>query len=353
MNSKMNSKKSNKKIVSDLNKNGVGMNDDLNVGINDGDDLNCDGINDNDINDANFKKYLSNIVSSSVNKKLNALNNKLDSITILLEATLNLNNSIIDILRNQNEQISIKNDFMDISQSIDIKESNQQLLKKMKTFVPLVHDNEYSMKSSVSSQSFIIEDVHDKKEVKEKVEQDVEQKVVKQEVQQKVQQKVEQKVEQKENLHEKKEHKKEEKKSSKKTNVEYRYRDVKPENYDLLLDEKFIHDCLNETGMNGELKIFRKIYIDDIPKEYYPIRHIKKKLQYWCDGHMNNDDSSGTYIKNTILKNIEQSYLKINTYDNFTSNVEEFIKNQEHINNLSETKYKDKFLQKIISIINI
>ena len=352
----MNTKKSNKKIASDLNKNGD-MNGDLNNNIND--DLNSDGINDCindgindgindvDLNDANFKKYLTNIVSSSVNKKLNALNNKLDSITILLEATLNLNNSIIDILRNQNGQISIKNDsmhFMDISESANIKESNQQLLKKMKTVVPSVYEKEYLLKSSVSSESFIIEDISEKKEVKEKVEEKVEEDV---------EQKIEQKIEQKENLHEKKDHKKEEKKSSKKTNVEYRYRDVKPENYDLLLDEKFINECLNETGMNGELKIFRKIYIDDVPKEYYPIRHIKKKLQYWCDGHMNNDDSSGTYIKNTILKNIEQSYLKINTYDNFTSNVEEFIKNQEHINNLSETKYKDKFLQKIISIVNI
>ena len=84
-----------------------GINEVINDGINDGinDDLNDDITN---INDTNFKKYLSNIVSSSVNKKLNALNNKLDSITILLEATLNLNNSIIDILRNQNGQMSIK-----------------------------------------------------------------------------------------------------------------------------------------------------------------------------------------------------------------------------------------------------
>jgi hypothetical protein len=68
---------------------------------------------------------------------------------------------------------------------------------------------------------------------------------------------------------------------------------------------------------------------------------------------MNDDDSNGTYIKNTVLKNIEQCYLKINIFENYTNDMDQFLKNQDHINKLREEKYKDKFLSKIISIINI
>jgi predicted nucleotidyltransferase len=58
-------------------------------------------------------------------------------------------------------------------------------------------------------------------------------------------------------------------------------------------------------------------------------------------------------LKNTILKNIERAYLKINTFENYSDDTEQFLKNQEHINNIMEEKYKDKFLVKIIQLINI
>lgn len=129
------------------------------------------------------------------------------------------------------------------------------------------------------------------------------------------------------------------------------YKELKKE--DIILDENFVKECLNVTNIKGDIKIFRKIYIDNIPKEYYPIRHIKKKYQYWYDGHMVDDETNGNYIKNTILKNIEECYLRINTYDNYLNDMEQFLKNQEHINKLSEQKYKDLFLKKIIEIISI
>lgn len=129
------------------------------------------------------------------------------------------------------------------------------------------------------------------------------------------------------------------------------YKELKKE--DIILDSNFVKECLNVTNIKGDIKIFRKIYIDNIPKEYYPIRHIKKKYQYWYDGHMVDDETNGNYIKNTILKNIEECYLRINTYDNYSNDMEQFLKNQEHINKLSEQKYKDLFLKKIIEIISI
>jgi hypothetical protein len=132
------------------------------------------------------------------------------------------------------------------------------------------------------------------------------------------------------------------------------YKEVKVETFlHLNINKDFIKECLNMSNVNGDIKLFKKIYIDNILKEYYPIRHIKKKLQYWLNNHMNDDDTNGTYIKNIIFKNMETCYLKINIFDEYADNTEQFLKNQEHINKLSEQKYKDKFLTKIIQIITI
>ena len=132
------------------------------------------------------------------------------------------------------------------------------------------------------------------------------------------------------------------------------YKELKVETFlNLNINKDFIKECLNMSNINGDIKLFKKIYIDNILKEYYPIRHIKKKLQYWLDNHMNDDDTNGTYIKNIIFKNMETCYLKINIFDEHCENTEQFLKNQEHINKLSEQKYKDKFLTKIIQIITI
>jgi len=129
------------------------------------------------------------------------------------------------------------------------------------------------------------------------------------------------------------------------------YKDVKKEVFNI--DIKIIKDCLNMNNQSGDIKLFKKMYIENIPKEYYPIRHIQKNLQYWLNNHMNDDDSNGTYIKNVIISNIENCYLSVNIFDNYSDNMEQFLKNQEHINKLSENKYKDNLLNKIISLISI
>jgi len=129
------------------------------------------------------------------------------------------------------------------------------------------------------------------------------------------------------------------------------YRELKVENFEL--DQEFVKTCLLMNSINGDIRLFKKMYIDDIPKEYYPIRHIKKKFQYWINNHMEDDHTNGKYIKDVIIKNIETCYLKINTYENFGTNAEQFMKNQEHIDNITEQKYQDKFLTQITNILNI
>lgn len=130
--------------------------------------------------------------------------------------------------------------------------------------------------------------------------------------------------------------------------VKQSYKDVKKEYFDL--DKSFIKECLNMYSVYGDIKIFKKIYIDNIPSEFYPIRNIKKKFQYWNNNHMNNDNN-GEYIKNTISHNIEQCYTSINVYDN--NDMDDFLRNQDHINQLSDEKYKDLLLSQIVELITI
>ena len=144
--------------------------------------------------------------------------------------------------------------------------------------------------------------------------------------------------------------KKEEKSNLKKhnpTNFVNSFKEVKHEKFDSI-DENTIKNCLNLNSIEGEILLFKKMYIDGIPKEYYPIRHIKKKFQYWFEGHMKDDN--GSYLIDTIIKNIELLYFKVNI--DYDDNPDQFIKNQEYIFTISEQKFKDKFLVKIINIID-
>lgn len=126
-------------------------------------------------------------------------------------------------------------------------------------------------------------------------------------------------------------------------------KEIKKEQYNL--DEDFVKTCLNLGSIEGDIKIFKKVYIDNISKEYYSIRHTKKKFQYWYNGHMKDDDTNCNYIKNTIVQNIEDCYLNVNKYDSYQDDIEQFINNQEHINKMSEQKYKEKILSKIMEFL--
>ncbi len=128
------------------------------------------------------------------------------------------------------------------------------------------------------------------------------------------------------------------------------YKEIKREKFDL--DKDFIKKCLNECSIESDIKIFKKIYTDNVSKEYYPIRCFRKKLQYWYDGHMN-EDISGNYIKDTIINNIENCYMSINTFDEFNNEPSQFIRNQEYINNMNDNKYKERFMSLLIDTIKI
>ena len=131
----------------------------------------------------------------------------------------------------------------------------------------------------------------------------------------------------------------------------YIFKEIKKEPIEL--EFKFIQLNLHQHNINSDIKIFKKIYIDEIPKSYYPIRYIKNNYQYWLNDKMNLDDENGSYIKETVITNIINIYLNINSYENYIDNNDLFLKNQEYIINMSKQKYKDKFFKNILKIIDM
>ena len=105
--------------------------------------------------------------------------------------------------------------------------------------------------------------------------------------------------------------------------------------------------------MDNELNIFKKIYIENVQKTCYSIRHIKGHYQYWVDNKMNIDDNNGSYIKETIIHNIGLIYMEVNIFEDYKNDLDLFMKNQEYIMNMSNQKYKDKFFKSILKIIDI
>ena len=257
----------------------------------------------------NSKKCLTNTITYIINKKMKTYNEKLELLKQKMDENLEISMLIIKTLKDENNNLQEK-----FNEKIDLLITNIKILKNENNHL------EEKIKNIISEDTNIISIKKDDN-IKSKINKD---KIVKNESNH--------------NL-------------VNEENIAFNYKEIKKENYEL--DNNFIKESLDMSNLNGDIQIFKKIYIDNIPKEYYPIRHIKKKLQYWFNNTMNDDDSEGTYIKNTILKNIEECYLKVNNYDNYIDNIDQFLKNQEHISKLREEKYKDKFLLKIISIITI
>lgn len=128
------------------------------------------------------------------------------------------------------------------------------------------------------------------------------------------------------------------------------YRDIKVEKFEL--DNEFVKKCMEINSIQGDIKMFHKMYLEGVSRDFYPIRQVKRMFQYWLNGHMH-DDAGGCYIKNTIARNIEMLYMKLNVYEKYEDKVDKFMNNQEHICKLSDEKYKDKLLQQIGQMISI
>jgi hypothetical protein len=310
-----------------------------------------------------YKKILNNSISYNIQKAMNTHDNKLDNILKKMhddnETSLNLiyslkkntddlvkkidylENLILDLKKNHFSNNSLE-DLSKESSKDSSKESSKDLSKESSKDSSKESSKELS-KESLSKESLSKESLSKESLSKESLSKDLSKESLSKESSKDLS-----KNGSKKNLS-----KKLSKDLSKDSSNDYNfnYKDLKEEYIEL--DFNFVKTCLDSANIESDIKMFKKMYIDNIPKEYYPIRHIKKKFQYWLDGHMNDDDTNATYIKNTILNNIEKYYLKVNIYENYVNDLDQFLKNQDYINKLHDEKYKDKFLSKIILIIDI
>ena len=272
----------------------------------------------------NLKKYLSNTINSSVNKKIFKNEAKIDELmeksNNIINLLNNLNNrmeNIEKILSLNNNNLITKNELFDnfiendeIQKPLQKTESNSniELLKKMNEI--MLNNNEIECNNNTDE---------DKSSEKKKVSRVKKQKEIIN--------------------------------NNNQESVLTKYIEVKVKHFDI--DEKIIKKYLNMNSTNGDIQLFKKMYIENVAKEYIPIRHIKKKFQYWISDHMQDDDTNGEYIVSTVLKNIELCYMKVNNMDNYGDDIDQFLKNQEHINRLHDIKYKEKIISLIISNIDI
>lgn len=265
-----------------------------------------------------IKKYIRDTVTYIINKKMNTLNNEIYNMSSKIDKNIGLMTELINLLRlNNNEKSSTSKILKNISaKSVELL---KDITNDKNDLINMEFENDLSDVENIYTIDGSIEKKNIPIDKKEKVEE--------------------------------KQIKIQKPKTKKISCGNALYKEVKEE--DLNIDPDFIKECLSMCSLEGDVKLFKKMYIDDVEKTQYPIRHIKKKYQYWLNDKMNDDDSNGTYIRNTIIKNIEQCYLSVNIYIDNDTEMDDFIKNQEYITKLSEQKYKEQFLKKIVGIITI
>jgi hypothetical protein len=286
----------------------------------------------------NYTKKILNSISYSINKKMQGYTTKIDIIYDKIDKNENILLKIIELLQNNNEYL--ENKINNLEDKIYVLQNNvlqnnvlqNNVLIQNTTIDKLLENNElfnnksnvYSEKDELFENNVISEKNNELKSLNnDSVNNKLNDKILKNKL------------------------------KSKDKKQEYQqnnFKELKIEKFDI--DDNFIKKCLSESNIESDLKIFKKIYIDNVAKEFYPIRHIKKKYQYWLDGEMKDDDKNGSYIKNTIIKNIELCYTSVNTLDNYVD-TDVFLMNQDYINMINDEKYKDDFLIRISEIIKI
>ncbi len=120
------------------------------------------------------------------------------------------------------------------------------------------------------------------------------------------------------------------------------------------IQHEFVRDCLEKCDTNGDMKLFKRIFIKNIPKEEQILRFTGGKNYQVKRNDMWIDDLNGNYIKHVIRKIFENSYMVANDYDYYSQkNIDQFLINQEHITQFDDDKYIEKLMGLITSSIDI
>ncbi len=104
------------------------------------------------------------------------------------------------------------------------------------------------------------------------------------------------------------------------------------------IDDKIVMEHLKIRSLDSDCNLLYKYYFDNVKKNMYPLKKIKKMdVMYW-NGNDWVEDINGTYTKSVFIHNLRKNYSKVNTIN--SSKDGEYIANQEYINELTDSNKK-------------
>jgi hypothetical protein len=120
------------------------------------------------------------------------------------------------------------------------------------------------------------------------------------------------------------------------------------------IEPEFVRECLEKCDVIGDTKLFRQIFIKNVPKEQQILRFVGNK-NYQCRRNgLWIDDHNGNYVRHVIQKIFEQSYMIVNNLEHYEGKVDQFFANSEHILEISSgDKYMDNLMSHINPIVDI
>ena len=120
------------------------------------------------------------------------------------------------------------------------------------------------------------------------------------------------------------------------------------------IEPEFVRECLEKCDVTGDVKLFRQLFIKNVPKEQQILRFVGNK-NYQCRRNgLWIDDHNGNYVRHVIRKIFEKSYLAVNELDHYDGKVDQFFANSEHILEISSgDKYMDSLMSHINQIVDI
>ena len=112
---------------------------------------------------------------------------------------------------------------------------------------------------------------------------------------------------------------------------------------------KTVKKYMEKCDINSDFSLIKKIY--KLDGDNLPLKMKGNNILYWNDGKWNTDISK-KYTKNTLYKTLKKMYLAVNTWEEYKSNDNIFIKNQSHIMKIKQSKYQSDLVKLLIDFIN-
>lgn len=118
------------------------------------------------------------------------------------------------------------------------------------------------------------------------------------------------------------------------------------------IEPEFIRECLEKCDITGDIRLFRRLFIKNIPKDQQIVRYLGNK-NYQVKRNDLWIEDNGNYIKGVLSKIFEKSYIVVNELEHYTGNIDQFLINQDHITQFDDDKYLEKLIGQISTIIDI